>query len=388
VRRQPGYLRFLFAASLGMMSVSAFAVGGNAWLDTPWGGTTPAPNGTRVKLCYADGTAAAASGQGQCYTTSTSGQTWGMTVPTGRYYWMFVWNDAYDWGSENSIAWGAANGQAGTLLLAQSFGYADLYSPPRPHKPLAVYPANGAKQVPLSFTLKWTSGLDSYRIKSGWPVTYDIYAYGAGASEQLILSNIPCNPDSSGNCTYPITNLAPVSLHYWRVVAKLNPQLGSPGNPYYTNSSARFSLTTQGTTYSLSTSAGYFVGADNCGGSTVNAKATSVGSCQTLKIIEVNNGTLDSGDQVAIQIYATPWNFTAVNGGGGALKANSQGGGSYEIFTISKTSGSGALQNGDEVTLRAFNGQYCSAENDGGDVVNCNRSAIGPWETFTFGIIP
>lgn len=34
------------------------------------------------------------------------------------------------------------------------------------------------------------------------------------------------------------------------------------------------------------------------------------------------------------------------------------------------------------VALQASNGQYVVAEGGGGDVVNANRDAIGPWETF------
>jgi hypothetical protein len=34
------------------------------------------------------------------------------------------------------------------------------------------------------------------------------------------------------------------------------------------------------------------------------------------------------------------------------------------------------------IALQASNGQYVVAEGGGGDVVNANRDAIGPWETF------
>ncbi|HKV10266.1 MAG TPA: hypothetical protein VJ725_19140, partial [Thermoanaerobaculia bacterium] len=92
--------------------------------------------------------------------------------------------------------------------------------------------------------------------------------------------------------------------------------------------------------------------------------------------------------QVWINVYGQPWNLTAAYGGGGALLATSQWGGSYETFTITKVSGGGTLQSGDQVTLQAFFGQYCAAEGGGGGMVNCNRTSAGPWEVFTLGIHP
>ncbi|GAB4199916.1 MAG: hypothetical protein Fur006_51020 [Coleofasciculaceae cyanobacterium] len=44
--------------------------------------------------------------------------------------------------------------------------------------------------------------------------------------------------------------------------------------------------------------------------------------------------------------------------------------------------GTGVIGNGDAIALQASNGQYVVAEGGGGGVVNANRSAIGPWETF------
>jgi hypothetical protein len=41
-------------------------------------------------------------------------------------------------------------------------------------------------------------------------MTYDIYAYGEGGSEIKVLSDISCNPDASGNCSYYIDNVVPL----------------------------------------------------------------------------------------------------------------------------------------------------------------------------------
>lgn len=389
MKRRFGF--FLLTFTLGLMALPAFAVTGVVWFQrAPGAGTWyAAPSGTRVKLCYDNGTPEAASGKGECYWTTTSGQYWSLNPPTGRNYWAFAASSTSDWGSDTAASPLRVGGTSGLLLTLRTFSdVVNIDALPRPHAPIAGYPSNGAKHVPLSFTLRWSNGLDPDRSSPGWPVTYDLYANGNGAQERLILSNLPCNADVSGYCTYPITNLVPGVYYYWRIEAKLNAQLGSPGNPYFTTSSARFAFTTHDTTYSFGTSGGYFVGADNCGGSSVSAKSVSVGGCQTIKIDDLNGGTLDSGDQVYLRVYGGPWNLVAAYGGGGPLLATSQWGGLYETFTITKVSGWGALQDGDELTLQASNGQYCSAEGGGGGAVSCNRNEADVWETFTLGIMP
>ncbi len=325
-----------------------------------------------------------------CYTAiAYPGGTYSLVLPDGRSYAVFVWNNSVGFGSDSSAVWGLTedfngNTYSGIQFNAGGTQTVNLYSVVWPNQPQAVYPANGARKTPLSFTLKWSPD------HTGFPVIYDIYASGDGGPEVLVLSNIPCNPDGSGKCSTSIMNLAPVSQHNWRVVAKLYPERPTdpPGPLYITNSSAQFSFATQGTTYSLTTANGDRVSGDNCGGSTVSARGTTVGNCETLRLVDLNGGTLQSGDSITLRVYATNWYFTAQNGGGAAMLANSLSGGAFETFVLSKTTGSGTISNGDTVSLRASNGNYCSAELGGGDVVNCNRATVGPWETFTFGVMP
>ena len=57
---------------------------------------------------------------------------------------------------------------------------------------------------------------------------------------------------------------------------------------------------------------------------------------------------------------------------------------SWETFTIVKVGGSGSIGGGSSVALLGLNGvHYVVAEGGGGGTVNCNRTAIGPFETFT-----
>ncbi|MEZ4448241.1 MAG: AbfB domain-containing protein [Nannocystaceae bacterium] len=62
--------------------------------------------------------------------------------------------------------------------------------------------------------------------------------------------------------------------------------------------------------------------------------------------------------------------------GGNALRADADGIGATEIFTLF------TLHDG-RVALRGSNGQYVCAEDGGGHNVVVNRDAIGPWECFT-----
>ena len=60
--------------------------------------------------------------------------------------------------------------------------------------------------------------------------------------------------------------------------------------------------------------------------------------------------------------------------------------GAWETFTIVNLDRpGGAIVSGDRIALRSVNGYYVVAEGAGGSgsVVNANRSAIGPWETWT-----
>lgn len=47
-----------------------------------------------------------------------------------------------------------------------------------------------------------------------------------------------------------------------------------------------------------------------------------------------------------------------------------------------------AINAGDQIVLQCYDGHYVCAEGGGGREVVANRSAIGPWETFTIGFLP
>lgn len=127
----------------------------------------------------------------------------------------------------------------------------------------------------------------------------------------------------------------------------------------------------------------YYVSAVNGGDGAVNAAPAAIGPNERFVIVDVNGGSLASGDQVYLQTRSGKY-LTAVNGGGSTLAANQPGPGTFETFTILEQNGTGTIVNGDSVAFRSSAGYYIVAEATGGPAVNCNRTAVGPWETFVF----
>ena len=189
--------------------------------------------------------------------------------------------------------------------------------------------------MPTSFTLKWSSGIDSDRV--GWPATYDIYAYGEGGTD-LIASNVSCNPDGSGNCQLAISNLISNALYHWRVVAKLDIGVYAP-NPYYVHSSAEFTFTTAVDANApitfMTANLSNFLTAASCGGGLLDATGTSRGTCQRFKVEDVNGGNLNSNDVVHLKMADTYY-VAAENEGGGNVTVQYTAANTWEKFTVTK----------------------------------------------------
>jgi hypothetical protein len=74
--------------------------------------------------------------------------------------------------------------------------------------------------------------------------------------------------------------------------------------------------------------------------------------------------------------------FVVAEGGGGSVvNANRVALGPWETFTIFDLNG-GGLESGDLVTIQSIGGYFVVAEGGGGDVVNANRTQAFEWETF------
>jgi len=136
---------------------------------------------------------------------------------------------------------------------------------------------------------------------------------------------------------------------------------------------------------------GYFVVAEGGGGGVVNANRVAIGPWETFLVIDLNGGALESGDLVNIQTVAGYF-VVAEGGGGDVVNANRTVPLEWETFRIERLDGGGTISSGDAISLQAYygwtggGGNYVVAEGGGGSVVNANRGAVGPWETFTIHI--
>ncbi len=136
---------------------------------------------------------------------------------------------------------------------------------------------------------------------------------------------------------------------------------------------------------------GHYLSARNGGGSDVNAEATSIGNNERFSVyIRSTSSQLSDGDTITIQSLGTQqaqW-VAAENGGGTGSVANANRiwPDGWETFVIHKMSGTGAISNGDPVSLTSVNGYYVSATNGGGSTVLVDKTAAITWERFVIGL--
>ncbi len=343
----------------------------------------------RVKLCKADPNNNFALIPNACAASNPSNSEgfFGLNVLHGvGWYYMYMWRDAWFWGSETyPVSSPIFVNPDGINPGGQEIG--GFASRPRSLPPLAINPSNNSVNQPTSFTLQWSDGLDSSRRNPNWPVTYDIYASGNEFPENKIFSNIPCN--GVGTCSVNVSGLVYSTRYQWRVVAKMRSGIAIPnfGDPIHLTTSQILKFSTgfdpSTPTYSFRTTNGQYLTAPNGGGGDFTATAAAINSLTSqFKIIDVNGGSLMSGDTVHIQTNRNYY-LMAFNGGGGDV-ATSAWTMTYETFRIIKVGGTGQISNGNSIALLGPNGtHYLVAENGGGGTVNCNRTEIGPWETFT-----
>ena len=300
------------------------------------------------------------------------------------FYYIFAWREATNWGSQDypiTSPVPVSNSPGGN-----HFGFLPP-SRPAANKPVAVTPANNSVNRPTSFTLQWSDGLDPNRRDPNWFIRYDIYASGNEFPENLVFADIPCN--GFGTCSISVSGLVYSTRYQWKVVAKLkSPVLipSFPGENLHITHSDTFRFSTMfdpsTPTYSFRTSNGKYLTAPGGGGGDFTATASNIDSLiSQFKIIDVNGGSLNHGDTVHIQTNRNYY-LMAFGGGGGDV-ATSGWAQSWETFTIIKIGGSGSISGGNQIALASQSGHYLVAEGGGGGTVNCNRLAIGPFETFT-----
>jgi hypothetical protein len=128
---------------------------------------------------------------------------------------------------------------------------------------------------------------------------------------------------------------------------------------------------------------GPYMVAENGGGGVINADRDNAGSWETFTLHDLDGGGLRDGHRVTMR--TDNGSFLQADGGGpGAMLAVGGSEGPWETFTISNLDQSGqAIGSGTHVALRSVNGYFTVAESGGYDVVNVNRTGVGPWETWT-----
>ena len=145
---------------------------------------------------------------------------------------------------------------------------------------------------------------------------------------------------------------------------------------------------------------GFYMIADNAGGGDVHVNRFAIGAHEQFKLIDLNGGDLESGDNVQFRAWDGIHYLVAEGGGAppgtppptGRVYANRTVAGPWETFTIRRTDGgSGRIGNNTQISLQSNGGYYLSAEGGGAPPwatppageLYANRFAVGTWETFT-----
>ena len=127
---------------------------------------------------------------------------------------------------------------------------------------------------------------------------------------------------------------------------------------------------------------GMYVVADNGGGGAVNANRATASSWETFTLTDLNGGDLVSGDFISLATNDGHF-VSAENGGGSVIDAIRTAALDWETFRVVKVGGTGTINSGDQVALQTkLSGQYVSAVNGGGGGVTADRAAASSWESF------
>jgi hypothetical protein len=148
--------------------------------------------------------------------------------------------------------------------------------------------------------------------------------------------------------------------------------------------SAEQALTTVTATFATELT-GQFLCAEQGGGGGVKADRAAPQAWETFKLLDRNDGSLESGDVVYIQASNGSY-LQAETGGGQALNAGSKNQLDWEAFRVVKRQGSGKIANGDIVGLQTLTGYWVSALDGGGGAVDVHAKAMSGWEAFRIGL--
>ncbi len=129
-----------------------------------------------------------------------------------------------------------------------------------------------------------------------------------------------------------------------------------------------------------------YLSAVNGGGAALAATSLTASVNETFTLYDLDGGDLMDGDSLLLVAHDGEY-VSAPGGGGAAVMADGAQALDWEIFIIHKLVGSGAIGDGDEVALQTKTKDlYVSAVNGGGGAVRADRSVAGSWEAFTLGL--
>ncbi|MDQ3280284.1 MAG: hypothetical protein M3Q69_02615 [Acidobacteriota bacterium] len=208
---------------------------------------------------------------------------------------------------------------------------------------------------------------------------YDAKLGGAPAAANydfsVFVDALFCDDDAYANCRFfnPGRKAVYKTIGYEWVTPANRPALNT----------ATYDYTSTFRTYDNA----HYLSATGGGGTDVNAAATAASTHETFSMVDVNGGTLTSGDTVYLQVLNGQY-ISATNGGGSTVIAQHFTPLTWEAFTIQKMNGSGQIYSGDTVALQVLNGQYISAVNGGGSDTVAMYSPASTWETFTINFTP
>jgi hypothetical protein len=138
---------------------------------------------------------------------------------------------------------------------------------------------------------------------------------------------------------------------------------------------------------------GQYVAAESGGGREVNANRDAVGPWETFTLVRLDGrGALRYGETVLIRAIEERFYLRAGAGGtrlpAGELDA---AGGASMIFRLvdpSNPDGTDVISGpAAPLALRTAEQRYVVAEGGGGGRVRADRTAVGPWETFTMHVL-
>ncbi len=138
---------------------------------------------------------------------------------------------------------------------------------------------------------------------------------------------------------------------------------------------------------SLQSVNGSFVAAENGGGGLVNANRARAAEWETFTLIDLNEGELRHGDEIAFKTLNGNF-FSAVDGGGGKLLADKNAPLAWETFKILRLNrrSDDLIKDGDPVALTTRNGNYLTALNGGGMEVNAKERNRGDHQVFRISL--